>query len=79
MKQQMDEESIEALVSYRLQRAKETLHEADILIKDSCYNAAVNRLYYACYYAVITYLNVFELFPYDSFILCIYKDKSFRE
>ncbi len=46
MKQQMDEESIEALVSYRLQRAKETLHEADILIKDSCYNAAVNRLYY---------------------------------
>lgn len=56
MKQQMDEESIEALVSYRLQRAKETLHEADILIKDSCYNAAVNRLYYACYYAVIALL-----------------------
>lgn len=56
MKQQLDEESINALVSYRLKRAKETLHEADILINDSCYNAAVNRLYYACYYAVIALL-----------------------
>lgn len=56
MKQQMDEESIKALVSYRLKRAKETLHEADILIKDKCFNAAVNRLYYACYYAVIALL-----------------------
>ena len=56
MKQQMDEESIKALVSYRLKRAKETLHEADILMKDCCYNAAVNRLYYACYYAVIALL-----------------------
>ena len=25
-------------------------------MKDSCYNAAVNRLYYACYYAVIALL-----------------------
>ena len=56
MKQQMDEESIKALVSYRLKRAKETLQEADILMKDSCYNAADNRLYYACYYAVIALL-----------------------
>lgn len=32
------------LINYRLQRAQETLDEAD-------YNAAVNRLYYACYYA----------------------------
>ena len=56
MRQQMDEESIQALVSYRMKRAKETLHEADILIKDNCYNAAVNRLYYACYYAVIALL-----------------------
>jgi uncharacterized protein (UPF0332 family) len=56
MKQQLDDNSIEALVSYRLQRAKETLHEADILIDEGCYNAAVNRLYYACYYAVIALL-----------------------
>lgn len=41
------------LVEYRLQRAKETLAEADILIESNYYNAAVNRLYYACYYAVM--------------------------
>lgn len=56
MKQQLDENSIKELVAYRIKRAKETLHEADLLISDSCYNAAVNRLYYACYYAVIALL-----------------------
>ena len=49
-------EERDALVSYRIQRAKETLSEADILIKDGFFNAAVNRLYYACYYAVIALL-----------------------
>jgi uncharacterized protein (UPF0332 family) len=56
MKQILNEESKNALVAYRLQRAKETLPEADVLIKDGFYNAAVNRLYYACYYAVIALL-----------------------
>ena len=44
------------LADYRLQRAKETLAEADSLIEAEFYNAAVNRLYYACYYAVIALL-----------------------
>lgn len=56
MKQQLDEDSINALVSYRIQRAKKTLSEADVLINDGYYNAAINRLYYACYYAVIALL-----------------------
>ncbi len=33
------------LVDYRLQRAKETLAEADSLIESAFYNAAVNRGY----------------------------------
>lgn len=56
MKQQLDDESIKALVSYRMQRAKDTLNEADVLVNDGYYNAAINRLYYACYYAVIALL-----------------------
>lgn len=56
MKQQLDEESINSLVNYRIKRAKETLHEADALIVGGYNNAAVNRLYYACYYAVIALL-----------------------
>jgi uncharacterized protein (UPF0332 family) len=55
-KQELSQESREALSAYRLQRAKETLLEADALIAGEFYNAAVNRLYYACYYAVIALL-----------------------
>ncbi|GHT40676.1 DNA-binding protein [Bacteroidia bacterium] len=40
------------VITHRMQRAEESLHHADILIADSAYNAAINRLYYACYYAV---------------------------
>lgn len=39
------------LIAYRLQRAHETLKEADYNAQGDYYNAAVNRLYYACYYA----------------------------
>jgi uncharacterized protein (UPF0332 family) len=40
------------LVSYRLQRARETLADARILADASRWNPCVNRLYYACFYAV---------------------------
>ena len=40
------------LVLYRLTRANETLEEARILADAGRWNACVNRLYYACYYAV---------------------------
>ncbi|KAA6321426.1 hypothetical protein EZS27_028925 [termite gut metagenome] len=56
MKQKLDEDTIKALIFYRMQRARETLKEADTLIKSDFYNAAVNRLYYACYYAIIALL-----------------------
>ena len=49
------------LVAYRIRRAKDTLLEADSLIKDRFYNAAVNRLYYACYYAVIALLVNYKI------------------
>ena len=40
------------LVSYRLQRARETLADAHILADAGRWNPCVNRLYYACFYAV---------------------------
>ena len=40
------------LVSYRLQRARETLADARILADAGRWNTCVNRLYYACFYAV---------------------------
>ena len=47
MKEILDEESKNALINYRIQRAYETLKEAQVMMRESFYNAAVNRLYYA--------------------------------
>ncbi len=56
MKLSLDEESVKALVAYRLQHAKDTLAEVSSITESGFYNTAVNRLYYACYYAVIALL-----------------------
>lgn len=47
----LDDESRKALVEYRLERAYATMQEAAVMTEKEFYNAAVNRLYYACYYA----------------------------
>lgn len=44
------------LAKYRINRARETLSEISLHIENKLWNAAVNRLYYACYYAVIALL-----------------------
>ena len=44
--------SSQELTSYRLQRARETLEDARILADARRWNPCVNRLYYACFYAV---------------------------
>lgn len=56
MKEKMDEESKKALIAYRIERAYETLKEAEVMKREAFYNAAINRLYYACYYASIALL-----------------------
>ena len=40
------------LVRYRLERARESLEEARLLSEQGHANTFVNRLYYACFYAV---------------------------
>ncbi len=40
------------LVAYKMLRAKETLIEVELQIKNKLLHTAVNRLYYACFYAV---------------------------
>ena len=39
-------------INYRLQRANETISEIKILIENKLWNTAINRMYYACFYAV---------------------------
>ena len=52
MKEKLDSESRAAIVNYRLERAYETLKEADYNTAGGYYNAAVNRLYYAWHYKI---------------------------
>jgi len=42
----------QALVRYRLERASEALDEAELLFESGHLHTYVNRLYYACFYAV---------------------------
>lgn len=61
MKEKLDEDSKKALVTYRIQRAYETLKEAEVMKREAFYNAAINRLYYACYYAAIALLLKYDI------------------
>jgi len=51
------------LILYRISRILHTLQEVDILIENQLWSTAINRLYYACYYAVIALLLKNNLNP----------------
>ena len=50
-------EELNDLIDYRIARAKETLEEAKVLADSGHWNACVNRLFYACFYAVSALLS----------------------
>ncbi len=49
------------LARHRLQRARETLHEGDLLREANAQDGAVNRYYYAAFYAARALLATLEL------------------
>ncbi len=46
------EHSKENYIKYRLEKAEETLFAAKVLIENRLWNSVINRLYYACFYAI---------------------------
>ena len=48
----MDEEMRKEVVAYRLENARNTLREIPLHVGNELWNTAINRLYYACFYAV---------------------------
>lgn len=52
----MKDQDRQQLINYRINRAFQTLEEVNILVENKLWNAAINRLYYACYYAAIALL-----------------------
>ena len=54
-------EETRTLVRYRLDRAKEPVEEAVLLLGNGHANTSVNRLYYACFYAASALLLAKDL------------------
>lgn len=56
------------LVRYRMESAENTLAEVEVHRANGFYNTAVNRLYYACYYAATAILiaNGIEVKSHDG-------------
>jgi len=68
--------SIDDLIHYRINRAFETLREAETMIENEFWNASINRIYYACFYAVSGLLLKKGLIPppikgYARCLVCI--------
>lgn len=51
----------EDYVNYRLQRARETIREVESHIENRFWNTALNRMYYACFYAISALLARHEI------------------
>lgn len=48
----MNDEERAAYTAHRLESARETLDDAEMLVENERYRSAVNRIYYAMFYAV---------------------------
>ena len=57
-------EETKTLILYRLERAYESLEEAAFLLDKGYANTFVNRLYYACFYAISALLLTRNLLLY---------------
>ena len=51
----------EEIITYRLNKAKESLEEAQAMANISHWQTCISRLYYACFYAVIALLLTHDL------------------
>lgn len=57
----MKPEQLEDLLRYRLEQAGETLREAHILLREDALRGAINRAYYAMFYALLALLATKQL------------------
>lgn len=57
----MKPEQLEGLLRYRMDQAYETLREAEILLREAALRGAINRAYYAMFYALLALLATKQL------------------
>jgi uncharacterized protein (UPF0332 family) len=46
-------DQLQEMIQFRMQQAHETIYEAEVLIKVSSWRGAINRAYYAMFYAIL--------------------------
>ncbi len=66
----IDEEQRNTLIAYRLEQAKETIEEARIMIEHKKFRAAINRIYYGIFYALLALglKNQFETSKHEQLL-----------
>jgi len=57
----MNVDPLRAVLRYRLDQARDTLREAGILLASDAYRGAINRAYYAMFYALLALLATKQL------------------
>jgi len=57
----MSESNRRAYAGYRIEKAEETYEAALILFENAKWNSTVNRLYYACFYAISALLAISKI------------------
>ena len=68
------------LARYRMDRAFETLQEARLMVAGGHLHGAANRIYYACFYAVLALLLTRELSsPKHSGVMALFNRHFIRE
>ena len=73
----MREEDYQSLINYRLEHALEALKDAELLLDEGRYRAAANRMYYACFYAVVAALLTRRLQYSKNAAVIAFFDKEF--
>ncbi len=57
----MENNTKQDLINYRITRSKDTLNEVYEIMKLGYFNTAINRMYYASFYAVLALLLKFDI------------------
>ena len=57
----MKSKHIEALISYRIERSRESIRAAEIMLENEMLTISMNRVYYSMFYAVQALLALYEV------------------
>ena len=62
----MKSKHIEALISYRMERSRESIRAAEIMLENEMLTISMNRVYYSMFYAVQALLVLHNCFRFHQ-------------